>query len=391
MAREALYRIEIDGRDISTDLDPILLSLTIKQGDGDEADSLEMELDDTDGQIELPRIGAVVLAEIWWSDEGQAVQFEGTTDEPKSKAKSKSEHGGKTGRGGHDAGGKGSGEGGEAHSTGGRSKGRTLTLTASSADMHGKLKTHKSAHKDDAKFKDVATEWGQKAGVTVKVDDTLGAIERPYWAMANEHYMHWGVRMARELGATFKIFGTQAVFAPRQGGMTVDGQALQGITAAWGVNLIDWSISPVTSRPIHKSYKARHYDPKTCKHGTVKADADADADADSDTDGESGGDAEHTERWKSPDADHAKHKAGSNQAQNKRDKGCGDSVTIDGEPAAQAEAPCTVSGVRPGVDGTYLISDVTHSLVRSAGFTTKLALKQPSGDAGTDSRKTAKS
>ena len=46
----------------------------------------------------------------------------------------------------------------------------------------------------------------------------------------------------------------------------------------------------------------------------------------------------------------------------------------------------TVSGIRDGVDGTYLISGVMHSLNRHSGFLTHLELKHPAGAAGTDSR-----
>ena len=45
-----------------------------------------------------------------------------------------------------------------------------------------------------------------------------------------------------------------------------------------------------------------------------------------------------------------------------------------------------MSGIRDGVDGTYLISGVTHSLNRHSGFLTHLKLKQPAGAAGTNSR-----
>jgi hypothetical protein len=48
--------------------------------------------------------------------------------------------------------------------------------------------------------------------------------------------------------------------------------------------------------------------------------------------------------------DQAKQKADGNAAEAKRGKS-GGTVTIDGEPAAQAQAPCFVAGVRGGIDG----------------------------------------
>lgn len=407
--RSAVYQITIDGQDVSSAFDPVLISLTVKMGDGGEADSCDLELDDTEGQIQLPRVGAQVTVALGWDDpdlpedeQGPVVMFEGTTDEPKSSggrapdkhaqhgghhaAHAAAHHGGAAhagAAGGHHGGGQaahggGAGDGGSSpsiHVSGSRSKGRTMTISAKSADMTGKLKAKTSRHQDKAAFGDVAQAWGQKAGVIVKVDASLASIQRPYWSMANESYLAWGTRIARDLGATFKVFGENAVFVPRGGGTSASGQALQAITAEWGVNLIEWSITPILSRPDFGTMAVRWYDKQAAAWKEETA-----------ANGASTSTVKHRERFKAPTQDHAKSRAGANAAESKGDKGGGDSVTIDGEPAAQAEAPCTVTGVRPGVDGTYTIKDVSHSLSRTAGFKTHLGLKQPSGDAGTDSR-----
>ena len=384
--RRPVYQITIDGEDVSSAFEPVLISLTVHMGDGGRADSCDFELDDTEGQIELPRVGAAVTVAVGWEDEdlpedeqGAVVMFEGTTDEPKSSGgrglDSHAGHHAAAHGGGHHAGGHGDAGTGPAHSAGSRSKGRTLTISAKWADMTGKLKQKTSRHQDNAKFGDVAQQWGQKAGVTVKVDASLASIQRPYWSMANESFLHWGTRIARDLGATFKVFGQTAVFVPRGGGTSASGQALQTITAAWGVNLIDWSITPVLSRPDFGTMAVRWYD-KQAATWTEETQANS---ASTST-------VKHRERFKAPTQDHAKNRAGANAAESKGDKGGGDSVTIDGEPAAQAEAPIVVSGIRPGADGTYTIKDVSHSLTRPAGFKTHIGLKQPSGDAGTDSR-----
>lgn len=380
--RQAVYQISIDGQPVDRDLDPILLSLSLKMGDGNNADELEIELDDSDGQIVQPGMGASVSAMLYWDDEGDGVEFEGFLDEPCSCSK---EHGGHHhGHGHHDHGdagghGHGGGSGSSIHGSGSRSKGHTLTLCAKSADMTGQLKQKAQRHKDKASFGDVAKAWGQKAGLSdVKVSSDLALIQRPYWAMGHESFMAWGARIADELGATFKVYGKTAVFVPRAGGTAADGQSLQAITAARGVNLIGWSITPVRSRANYGQFLTRWYDPKAAKWKTESAG------------GGSGGGASssvtHHHPFKAPTQDHAKQRSASNAKEIGREKGGGDSVEIDGEPAAQAGALCTVAGIKPGTDGTYLISDVTHTLSRSAGFTTRLTLKQPTGGAGTDTR-----
>ncbi len=62
------------------------------------------------------------------------------------------------------------------------------------------------------------------------------------------------------------------------------------------------------------------------------------------------------------------------------------SVELDIAPDAQAEAQFSLTGARPGVDGTYRIVTVTHKANRTVGATTRLELKQPGGGAGKDNR-----
>ena len=361
--RRSLYDVEIDGTNISTALAPILISISIKRDDKANSDELVVELDDSDGQIELPRMGATVTAALGWDDTGAVVMFEGTVDTASSNGKG-SKHGG-----GHHGGG-----GGKEHSAGGRSKGRTLTISAKSADMTTTLKARRSAHMDDANFGDVAQAFGKKAGLTVKVDSDVASVHRKWWGMSNESFTTWATRHAEQIGATFAVQGTDAAFISRAGGSSVSGKTLPAVDVAWGLNLLEWSIDPVLSRPDYGTFGTRWYDPKVAAHKVEMADGSA---------GKSP--AKHTHPFKAPTQDHAKGQSGANKGESAREKGAG-SVTIDGNPDAQPAALANGSGIRDGVDGTYLISGVTHSLNRHSGFITHLELKQPAGAAGTDSR-----
>lgn len=371
--RTAVYQITVDGQDISSAVDPLLLSVTLTFDDENNADELHLSLDDSYGQIVLPRLGATVSASVGWDDTGAVAAFEGTVDETPSGGGGAHEglnhHYGRATRALEDG----------VHSAGGRGQGRVLALVAKSANMRGKVKERKQAHLDDATFGAAARHFAGKADLTAKVDGALSSVKRAYWAMANESFMEWGTRLARELGATFKIFNDTAVFVSRKGGSSVSGRALEGIVAAWGVNLLEWDIVPVISRASFAGFRTRLYDPHQAEWqsgdrsglGGIGSDAVA---------------AMHTHKFKAPTKDQATAQSGANGAESARESGGSDHVTIDGEPMAQPGASCAVSGVRPGVDGTYLISAVTHSLSRGAGFTTQLTLKQPSGGAGTDDR-----
>lgn len=338
--RRAIYYVAIDGRDVSTDLDPILISLRIQLSAKSKADGCEIELDDTDAQIALPRTGAQVEAGIAWEDGGPPVQFEGSIK--------------------------------SVQHTLSRGGGSILTLSARSAEMYGKLKERRHAHHDKGKLSDVAQKFGKEAGVTVKVDKALGEIERPYWFQAGEAFPTWGQRIAREIGATFKVIGNTALFVPRNGGSSASGQALQEIAVRRGVNLITSSLSPCNNDPDFARVTVRYYDRKKARWEREEVEVGS---------GVAGVTSERATRWVAPDQAQAKARAKSNAADAERERG-GGTVQIDGEPAAMPEAPCTVEGVRPGIDGPYRIDAVAHEYSRRSGFLTTLTLKQPRKGSG---------
>jgi phage protein D len=350
---EAAYRIVIDGNDVSSAFNPLLISLTITDSDGGKADTCELELDDTGGQIALPAPGAAIEALLWWVDppagaSAGAVQFTGVTDEPKSH--------------------------------GSRSRGRVLSISAKSADLKGKGKHKNSKHKDNSSFGDVAKQWGSAAGYQVSVDSSLAAVQRDYWTMANESFLAWGTRIADDLGATFKTAFPKAAFVPLDSGSSASGAALAGVTATAGINLIEWDVAPTLSRGIYQNAKVRWYDHAKAQWNVA-----------SESVGDGVAEADLTDTFKAADQGRATTRAKGRAAKTKRKKGEGHSVEIDGDPGAMSQANLTIAGARPGVDGQYRIKTATHKYVRGGGWTTHCVLDQPQGAAGTDSRAKASS
>lgn len=56
-SKSPAFSITIEGKDVTTVMDARLMSLTLTDNRGFEADQLDLELDDTDGMIVLPRRG----------------------------------------------------------------------------------------------------------------------------------------------------------------------------------------------------------------------------------------------------------------------------------------------------------------------------------------------
>ena len=114
-------------------------------------------------------------------------------------------------------------------------------------------------------------EAGKVVGITdVRVDQQLGAIIREYERMDDESFIAFGERLAAEVGGTFKISGTTAVLAKRNGGTAPSGAALPSVTARRGENLHSWDIAPFLGRHRYKETRSRYYDAKEAKWKEVK-------------------------------------------------------------------------------------------------------------------------
>lgn len=342
MFRKPACKVVVAGQDVTSRFWPVLKEVNVEDRDGLSTDSCRMSLADVDGSIKLPEESATVEVYLGDSEAGVGLVFTGFIDEVRSR--------------------------------GAKRGGRELVLSAKGMDTNSKLKEPVLRHEDDKTFGDVAQQWFQKAGVSVVVDPELAQISRPYWSMQGESPIAWGQRVAREIGATFKVQGGQAVFVKTGAGTTASGAPLPMIRAAWGDNLIDWDIAPIVSRPRFRETTARHYDPKSGKWKTVGIELT----------NEKRSRATSVNRFSRANEDTAKQQAEADRGRSERNGGEG-SVQIIGTPDAKPEGTCIVSGARPGIDGSYRIDGVTHRL-NKRGYTVNLSLKQPQGDAGTDSR-----
>ncbi len=349
MSKRAVYSVTVGGKAITAALDPFLISIKVSDKAGTTSDTAELSLDDTDGRIILPKVGEKIEIALGWEVEGAATIFRGTIDDV-------------------------SGEGSRS--------GRTISVSAKGVDTgeKSKAKEPKQKHFDNKKLGEVLKEAGSEAGISdVKVHPDLEGIQLDYESMQDESFIAFGERIARDFGATFKISQGRAILVPRNSGQTASGQPLPTVTAAWGLNLHSYRLSPILGRSRFKKVKARYYDAKEGKYKEIEVETKID-----------GAEAEHTEKTTEANETKARNKAKAGSKDSERESGCG-SVTIEGNISAQPEGLCIVSGARPGFDGEYRIDAVDHEYSRSSGFVTKLTLKRPDKDAGKDKRSGGKS
>ena len=61
MSKRAVFMVMVAGTNITTTLLPVLISLSVSDKVGTHSDTASLEIDDTDGRIVLPQIGAPVI------------------------------------------------------------------------------------------------------------------------------------------------------------------------------------------------------------------------------------------------------------------------------------------------------------------------------------------
>ena len=150
---KAIFSVVVGGQDITLNLNPVLQSLRVIDKAGMSSDTASLELDDREGQIVLPRPGALVLISLGWEGRGMGRVFEGTVD--------------------------------EIRASGSRS-GRTLSISAKGMDTRGKPKEGQRRHFDDTTIGDALSATAEKAGLTMSVDAELRKIKRLYIALDDE-------------------------------------------------------------------------------------------------------------------------------------------------------------------------------------------------------------
>lgn len=338
MAWKVDWRVTIDGRDVSSNMRPFLTSITVSDRDGVASDSCNLAFDDTGGQCLLPSPGAKV--QVFLQD---VMVFEGVADTTPWEMT----------RGG----------------------GRILNVNAKGVDTRGKAKERQAWHLDDSTLEDALTKAGKKAGVSsVKVDPAFAAMKRPYWSPDGASFLGWGQKLAKEMGATFKIRGDKAVFAKRGAGASAGGEAMPSVTGSIPGNVISVSIDPSKGRRQYAKADVRWFDRASATFKSKEVEITA-----------KNVDVTNFSHETAADEDVADANANGRKSDAEREAGSG-SVELELAVEAQAEGTFILTGARPGIDGSYRISGVMHKATRSGGATTSLELKQPGGGAGSDSR-----
>ncbi|EAA5315753.1 phage late control D family protein [Salmonella enterica subsp. enterica serovar Stanley] len=194
-SKSPAFSITIEGKDVTTVMDARLISLTLTDNWGFEADQLDLELDDADGLIALPRRGAVIQLALGWKGQPLFPKGAFTVDEI--------EHSGAPDR---------------------------LTIRARSADFRETLNTRREKSWHQTTVGKVVKEIAARHNLKVALGKDLTDKALDHMDQTNESDASFLMKLARQYGAIASVKDGNLLFIRQGQGRTASGKPLPVIT-----------------------------------------------------------------------------------------------------------------------------------------------------------------
>jgi len=324
-----VFYISANGQDVTANFAGVNMTMTITDGEGLKADTLQLQLDDVDGSIIAPKTGAILNPVGGYTgrlrDFGlfivDSVAFAGWP--------------------------------------------QTISINAKSvaAKSLAKQREPKAYRKEEfPTYGDVFSEVAGKVGLTLEMASELKSLPNPFEAQAEEDGLEFLTRLGTKINAAVTVKSQRLVVVVKGKGKSAGGGALDVLPVSPGVNLISYSVTEA-DEPQHGEVEATYYDRDKNERKVVT---------------EATGLEGPKMLLRSPYSEEgeAKRAAKAKAEELKRIKATA-SFQIDGEPFAQAEAYAEVSGCRPRVDGRWRIKTATHNFSATGPYTTSLECETP--------------
>lgn len=194
-ANKPAFRLTLEGADITQKIEKRLMSLTLTDNRGFEADQLDIELDDADGQLLLPHRGVALSLALGWHGEALFPKGTYTVDEI--------EHTGTPDR---------------------------LVLRARSADFRQTLNTKREKSWHQTTVGDMVKDIAGRHKLDVALGDGVAKMAIDHLDQTNESDASFLMRLAKQCGAVACIKNGNLLFIRQGQGKTASGKALPVIT-----------------------------------------------------------------------------------------------------------------------------------------------------------------
>lgn len=328
------FAITIDGGDVTSAIEDRLIKLTVTDMKGTESDTVEIELEDREPYISMPRRGAEMEVSLGYLETGLTKMGTYTVDEVKKRFD-------------------------------GESAGKTMIISGSAADMRKSLKQQKTRPWEKKTVGEIVEKIAKEHKLTPAVSEKFKKLKLPFKAQTEESDMHFLTRVARELGAVSTPKQGRLVFAEAGTGKSASGKDMPKIRLTEG-DFLDWE-AVFKDRPHHGKVVATTFDTGKTERKAVESEGGDD-------------DAPIFElRHPYPTEEEAKAAAGAKQRELQREEGSF-TGTISGDPKVRAESPLDLVNVDRDVDGLPWTSERAEHTLDEGGYKTKIEAKLPGGD-----------
>ncbi len=331
-----IWAISMGGADISEQLQTRLVRLHVRDHAGNEADSVEIELDDGDGinypHVPIPPPGAEVVVWMGYEETGLVWMGQYFLNEIEFNS----------------------------------SPGRTMRVHGESINMLSRVRTTSSENWDEMSVGEIVEVIAGRNGLEPVVDGIFFGYFIEHTDQKARSDMHFLTQLAIEYAAVFKVVEMKAVFARRGVTTSVTGKSITNTTFTPESDILGWRVL-YQARGNHKEIVSRNYDydlSETLEH-RVPGD---------------GNDPDRTLPRRNAFPEEAIPAAESEAVRLHAARG---RVTLDivGDAELSAEGMFTLSGFRDLVDGEYKIKEVQHEMTNS-GFRSTVEGELPQGAGG---------
>lgn len=323
------WRVTLDGQDLSDRLRPRLVSLSLSEKRGDEADQLDIVLTDHDGGLAIPPEGAVLKLQLGWK-QGRDVTI-GLVDKGSFKVDDVS-HSGPPDQ---------------------------ITIRARAADFTSAIRNRRDKSWKATTLGAVLRDVASRNGLTARIAPALASIALKSVTQSRESDIAFLRRLGRENDAVATIKDKNLIFAAKGAGQTSTGKALPTLTiprTEGGTH--NWQRQ---KRDGQGGVTATWHDKKGAKRQSFTV-----------------GDQDGAKKLRKvyPDEASARRAAIAERDRLKRAPATLDLTLPLGRPDAIPEARVTVSGYKAQIDAaSWLITEVTHRLDKGGGYQGSLKME----------------
>jgi phage protein D len=189
------FLLTVNAKDITANIRDRLISLTLTDNRGFDADQLDLELDDADGQLAMPVRGAVIKLYLGWKGQALIGKGEFTVDEV--------EHHGAP---------------------------DTMVIRARSVDFRGTLNSRREVSYHDTNLGKVVTQIAERNSLKPMLADGFAALPVAHIDQTQETDTKFLTRLASLYGAVAAIKAGRLLFLRPGSGVTASGKPIPQLT-----------------------------------------------------------------------------------------------------------------------------------------------------------------